>query len=68
MQGQNSFGNAGYNGPAPPPGHGTHHYFFWVYALDTELDVQPGLSSDDLIQAMEGHVLEQARLVGLYES
>src|SRR5689334_24976344 len=35
--GQNSMGNAGYNGPAPPEGHGTHHYYFWVYALDDDL-------------------------------
>src|SRR5579871_1839909 len=32
--GVNSIGGPGYLGPAPPPGHGTHHYYFWVYALD----------------------------------
>src|SRR5579863_6527259 len=41
--GQNSFGTAGYNGPAPPPGHGTHHYYFWVYALDEDVSLEPGL-------------------------
>src|SRR5947209_20381211 len=43
VNGTNSMGNAGYNGPAPPAGHGTHHYYFWVYALDEDLDLEPGL-------------------------
>jgi Raf kinase inhibitor-like YbhB/YbcL family protein len=58
VHGTNSFGNAGYNGPAPPPGHGTHHYYFWVYALDEDLDLEPGL--------VEAHVIEQARMVGTF--
>lgn len=33
----------GYKGPAPPPGHGTHHYYFWVYALDQDLELPEGL-------------------------
>jgi Raf kinase inhibitor-like YbhB/YbcL family protein len=37
VTGINSFGNSGYNGPAPPRGHGVHHYYFWVYALDDDL-------------------------------
>ncbi len=65
--GQNSMGNAGYNGPAPPPGHGSHHYYFWVYALDDELDLPPGLERRDLIDRIEDHVIEQARVVGVYE-
>jgi Raf kinase inhibitor-like YbhB/YbcL family protein len=64
--GQNSFGNTGYNGPAPPPGHGTHHYYFWVYALDEDLDLAPGLDRRGLIDRIEDHVIEQARLVGTY--
>jgi hypothetical protein len=64
--GSNSFGKAGYNGPAPPPGHGTHHYYFWVYALDQELDLAPGLDRRGLIDRIEDHVIEQARLVGTY--
>jgi Raf kinase inhibitor-like YbhB/YbcL family protein len=65
--GQNSFGNAGYNGPAPPPGHGPHHYYFWVYTLDEDLDLEPGLDRRALIDRIEDHVIEQARLVGTYE-
>jgi Raf kinase inhibitor-like YbhB/YbcL family protein len=66
--GQNSFGNAGYNGPAPPPGHGTHHYYFWVYALDEDLDLEAGLDRRSLHELIEDHVIEQARLVGTYKN
>jgi len=66
-QGKNSFGNTGYSGPAPPPGHGTHHYYFWVYALDDDLNLEPGLDRRALIDRIEDHVLEQARLVGTYK-
>lgn len=65
--GINSFGNAGYNGPAPPPGHGSHHYYFWLYALDQELELAPGLDRRGLIDRIEDHVIEQARLVGTYK-
>jgi Raf kinase inhibitor-like YbhB/YbcL family protein len=66
--GTNSFGNQGYNGPAPPPGHGTHHYYFWVYALDDASDLPPGLDRRDLFARIEDHVIEQARLVGTYKN
>jgi Raf kinase inhibitor-like YbhB/YbcL family protein len=65
-QGTNSMGNAGYNGPAPPPGHGNHHYYFWVYALDDELELEPGLDRRALLERIEDHVIEQARLVGTF--
>jgi Raf kinase inhibitor-like YbhB/YbcL family protein len=67
IQGVNSMGESGYNGPAPPPGHGTHHYYFWVYALDDDLDLEPGLDRRALIDRIEDHVIEQARLVGTYK-
>ncbi|MGZ4193042.1 MAG: YbhB/YbcL family Raf kinase inhibitor-like protein [Solirubrobacteraceae bacterium] len=66
VHGPNSMGNAGYNGPAPPPGHGTHHYYFWIYALDDDLDLEPGLDRRALLDRIEDHVIEQARLVGTY--
>lgn len=65
-QGQTNFGTQKYGGPLPPPGHGDHHYFFWLYALDTELDAAPGLTSNELLEKLEGHVIEQARIVGIY--
>jgi hypothetical protein len=64
--GVNSFGNAGYNGPAPPPKHGTHHYYFWVYALDEDLEIPDGVDREALLRMIEDHVIEQARLVGTY--
>lgn len=68
VAGSNSFGNRGYNGPAPPPGHGTHHYYFWVYALDDDPELEPGLDRRALLERIEGHVIEQARLVGTYRN
>ena len=66
--GVNSMGNEGYMGPAPPPNHGSHHYYFWVYALDDDLDLQAGLDRRALIDKIEDHVIEQARLVGTYRN
>ncbi len=65
--GVNSGGNEGYNGPAPPPGHGVHHYYFWVYALDQDLALEPGLDRRTLLSRIEDHVIEQARVIGTYE-
>jgi hypothetical protein len=57
VQGKNSFGKIGYNGPCPPRGQ-THRYFFKVYGLDTELTLAAGASKDQLLRAMEGHVVQ----------
>ncbi|MBN2212584.1 MAG: YbhB/YbcL family Raf kinase inhibitor-like protein [Sedimentisphaerales bacterium] len=69
LQGVNSWteDNVGYRGPTPPPGHGVHHYHFRFYALDTALQAEPGLSKDELLAAMEGHIIAQAELVGTYQ-
>jgi len=67
VQGKNSMGKDGYMGPAPPPGHGVHHYYFWVYALDDDLGLEPGLDRRALIDRIEDHVIEQARVIGTYE-
>jgi len=66
-EGTNSFGKQGYNGPMPPEGHGTHHYYFWLYALDEDLGLEAGLDRRALLDRIEDHVIEQARLVGTYE-
>lgn len=65
--GVNSFGNGRYDGPAPPPGHGLHHYYFWVYALDADLGLEPALDRRELLARIEDHVIEQARVVGTNE-
>jgi Raf kinase inhibitor-like YbhB/YbcL family protein len=67
VEGENGFGRDGYGGPCPPPGHGPHRYFHRLYALDAELDLEPGASREQLEDAIEGHVLAEARLVGTYE-
>lgn len=64
-QGPNTAGEAAWMGPAPPEGHGTHHYFFELYALDVELD-EP-LDREALMERIDGHVVEQARLLGTYK-
>lgn len=67
MGGVNDTGKPGYLGPYPPGGHGLHHYYFWVYALDDVPGLKPGMTRNQLLEAIGGHVLEQARLVGTYE-
>lgn len=67
FQGKNSWGRIGYGGPAPPPGHGVHHYHFKLYALDTELSAQSGWTKTKLLAAMKGHVLAEGELVGTYQ-
>lgn len=64
-QGINDFGRKDYGGPCPPSG--THRYFFKVYALDAELALEEGIDKDALENAMKGHVLDKAELVGLYQ-
>lgn len=63
-EGKNGTGTSKYIGPCPPSG--THRYFFKVYALDIELDLEEGSTKEQLKQAIEGHILERAILVGLY--
>ncbi|MEJ2222315.1 MAG: YbhB/YbcL family Raf kinase inhibitor-like protein [Desulfobacterales bacterium] len=63
--GTNDFGRLGYGGPCPPGG--THRYFFKLYALDTDLDLASGITKAQLIEAMEGHILAEAQLMGKYK-
>ena len=66
-EGRNDFGRVGYRGPCPPPGHGRHRYVFRLYALDHDLELHSGAGKVDLEQAITGHVLTTAELVGTYE-
>lgn len=63
-QGNNSWPKLGYGGPCPPSG--SHRYVFKLYALDAVLDVRPGATEQQLLQAMEGHILAEAQLMGTY--
>jgi len=59
------FGTTGYGGPCPPSG--SHHYFFYLYALDTILSLGTEATKRDIETAMEGHVLAKTELVGVYK-
>lgn len=63
--GNNTGGKAAYGGPCPPDRE--HRYFFKLYALNTSLDLKPGSSKQEVEMAMQGHILAQTELVGLYE-
>jgi Raf kinase inhibitor-like YbhB/YbcL family protein len=64
LQGWNDFKQIGYGGPCPPSG--THRYFFKLYAVDTELSLKAGATKADVEQAMSGHIVGQAQLMGIY--
>jgi Raf kinase inhibitor-like YbhB/YbcL family protein len=64
--GVSSFGKPGYGGPLPPEGHGVHHYYFWLLALDTDAKLPAGLSIQELFAKIEPHVLGMNRLIGTY--
>ena len=64
LQGTNDFGRQSYGGPCPPSG--THRYFFKLYALDISPPLKPGATKEQLEEALKGHILEKAELVGLY--
>lgn len=64
-QGRNDFRRVGYGGPCPPRGP-AHHYHLNLYALDTSPKLTPGATASELRAAMEGHVLGQAELLGMY--
>ena len=65
--GINDFGNLGYGGPMPPNGHGTHHYYYWILALDEETHLEPGLTMWELLEGIEPRLIGMNRLVGTYE-
>lgn len=64
-QGGNDAGSIGYTGPCPPS-NGPHRYRFSLYALDELLELGPGASKQDVLDAMQGHILAEAQLVGSY--
>jgi Raf kinase inhibitor-like YbhB/YbcL family protein len=65
-EGRNDFGTSGWSGPCPPPGHGPHRYFFRLHAVDARLDLGFRAERRQLDQALAGHVLQTAELMGTY--
>ena len=65
IEGMTGFETTGYGGPCPA--NGEHRYFFKVYALNTMLDLPPGATKEQVEIAMEGRILDQCELIGLYQ-
>jgi len=65
-QGVNDFKGLGYGGPCPPPGM-PHRYFFKLYALDEKLNLKPGATKNEVVNAMKGHTLAEGQLMGSYK-
>lgn len=63
-QGKNSWNKQGYGGPCPPGG--VHRYFFKIYALDTTLGLKAGATKQQVLQAMQGHIIGQGELMGTF--
>jgi len=64
LHGLSDYQKHGYKGPCPPSG--THRYYFKLYALDSVLNLSPSLTKQQLVSAMQGHIIEKAELVGKY--
>jgi len=65
---RNDFGHAAYDGPAPPRGHGGHHYHFKLAALDTErLNIRPDADASELWRAVQPHIVAEAETIGTYQ-
>lgn len=65
VEGITDFGASGYGGPCPPDG--MHRYYFKLYALDIRLSLDSQAKKRDIEIAMQGHILDEAVLVGFYE-
>jgi Raf kinase inhibitor-like YbhB/YbcL family protein len=65
VQGMTDFRRTGYGGPCPPPGR-PHRYYFKIYALDAKLNLTASANKEDVEAAMEGHILANGELIGLY--
>jgi Raf kinase inhibitor-like YbhB/YbcL family protein len=66
LQGRNDFGRISYGGPCPPSG-SPHRYRFTIYALDQHLNLEPGASENQVVNAMQEHILAQGQLTGTYQ-
>jgi len=65
VQGMNDFNREGWGGPCPPAGP-PHRYIFTLYALNTELNLKAGATKKNVVTAMEGHLVGEGRLTGVY--
>ncbi|MDB5419558.1 MAG: phospholipid-binding protein [Phenylobacterium sp.] len=68
IQGRNDMGGHGWFGPRPPPGHGVHHYYFQVFALDDVLAMDEHTPLNELLNALKGHTIAKGEMVATYEA
>ncbi|MFA5792866.1 MAG: YbhB/YbcL family Raf kinase inhibitor-like protein [Candidatus Gracilibacteria bacterium] len=65
IEGTTSWGSAGWKGPCPPSG--SHRYYFKLYALDQMLNLNETAKVDELLKAMDGHIIDKASLQTYYQ-
>jgi Raf kinase inhibitor-like YbhB/YbcL family protein len=65
VQGRNQNHENSYYGPCPPSG--THHYHFKIYAIDTMLELPVSSNKQDVLKAIDDHILAEGELIGLYK-
>ncbi|WP_210505456.1 YbhB/YbcL family Raf kinase inhibitor-like protein [Naasia sp. SYSU D00057] len=65
-QAPNGAGATQYFGPQPPAGHGDHHYYFWIYALNRKVEGTP--TREEFLAQYADAIIEQARFVGVWQS
>jgi hypothetical protein len=63
-QGRNDSGKIGYTGPCPPSGN--HRYFFRLYAVRSDLGLQPGATHAEVLSAMRDKIIAEAEIMGTY--
>jgi Raf kinase inhibitor-like YbhB/YbcL family protein len=68
VQGRNDMGGYGWFGPRPPAGHGTHRYYFQVFALDDFIEMGPDTELKELLNALKGHTIAQGEMMATYEA
>jgi Raf kinase inhibitor-like YbhB/YbcL family protein len=68
IQGRNDMGGYGWFGPRPPAGHGVHHYYFQVFALDDLIEMGPDTPLKELLNALKGHTLAKGEMAATYEA
>lgn len=67
VEGANDFGNVGYGGPCPPPGDGSHRYFFRLFAASQRLGLEPGATAAEVREALAEITVARGELIGTYE-
>ncbi len=66
-EGINDFKRRGWAGPCPPRTHGTHRYYFKLYAVKGMPILTPGLRKQEVLQAIGPYVLDRTTLIGTYQ-